>query len=171
MKGIYSGETTISPTSNHFDINKFNAEFEMRHQHDLLVAQENDTYTLNQLNNLQYKSNRRSFNDHMSGIKNTWFNVGKDMSHGHYRGITSKENRLFYIGVTLIIIAVLLYLLDGIFRSDSYDTYEKANIVINNTTPPKDLNVDMHAVTRQEYLQQADQIRELQNIINPINRF
>lgn len=53
----------------------------------------------------------QSIIDIFIGIKNTWFHILDDVLSGDITwDMFTKENRLFYIGLTIIIVAILLYI-------------------------------------------------------------
>lgn len=53
-----------------------------------------------------------SFYETMVKIKDTWFGILDDLLHQQFYIETfTKENRLFYIGLTLVLVVILIYLL------------------------------------------------------------
>ena len=59
----------------------------------------------------------------MINVKNTWFDILDDILAGNISmSMFSKKNRLFYIGLTIIIIAMVLYIYN--YFSDDEDSDE-----------------------------------------------
>ena len=123
------GNGTIPNEKRVYDLGKFNKVFEREQS-------ESDNNTrLKELNTLNQKSQiieqkslyDLSISQIMINTKDTWFNVLDDLLDQHFRlDIFTKENRLFYIGITLFVIAIILYLYTMI--TSEKESNEKNNI-------------------------------------------
>jgi hypothetical protein len=52
-------------------------------------------------------------------LKNTWFSILDELLAGNYSmSILIKNNRLFYVGLTILIISIILYIYDYAIDSD-----------------------------------------------------
>jgi hypothetical protein len=106
---------------NEFDITAFNREFENRMQQETVNNQQADSARLAQMNAAANNKTTvqpydLSFSQMMIGVKDTWFELFDDLLRRQYYTETfTKDNRLFFIGLTIILIILLLYLLDAIF--------------------------------------------------------
>ena len=96
-----------------FDLSKFNDIFTKNKEKSKESQKLND---LNKLNNLSEETKKVSLYDLpiseiVINIKNTWFNILDDILNQDYDiDIFIKENRLFYIGITILFFAVIIYL-------------------------------------------------------------
>ncbi len=62
-------------------------------------------------------------------LKNTWFGILDDLLAGNMSlSIILKDNRLFYIGLTILIIAIILYIYD--YAINPNDPFQ--NLITNN---------------------------------------
>ena len=67
------------------------------------------------------------------GLKNTWFGILDDILEGNIKlNILSKKNRLFYVGLTILIIAIILYIYDYMIKNN--DSNSLNNILGNLDT-------------------------------------
>lgn len=104
----------LSPTSGRkFDLAKFNIEFDRNKE----IAKENQRISdLNKLNALSQETVHVSLYDLpladiIINIKNTWFNLLDDLLDQKFEIETfTKDNRLFYIGITILFFTIILYL-------------------------------------------------------------
>jgi hypothetical protein len=54
-------------------------------------------------------------------LKNTWFGILDDLFAGNYSmSILVKDNRMFYVGLTVLIFAIILYVYDYAIDDDPY---------------------------------------------------
>ena len=116
-------------TGGKFDINKFNNSFETTKEQKKLINKEHDNELLQKLNN--NVDNKPLYKNTMSeiiiGIKNSWFYLLDDLIEQKFSIDTfTKDNRLFYIGITLIIIAIILYFYN-VFTTDDDDIATSKN--------------------------------------------
>ncbi|ARF09247.1 hypothetical protein Catovirus_2_196 [Catovirus CTV1] len=107
----------------------FNKKFEQEKE---LVKQLNNQKEkdrldkLNNANNIQPKSlYELSVIDILIGIKDSWFEMIDELLQGKFDVITfTKNNRLFYIGITIIVIVLMLYMY-GLFTESQSNSNEK----------------------------------------------
>lgn len=115
------------------DEKKFNDDFE-RYKHFVQKYKNiDDTNKLNKLNELNKKDNYTKIYDLsileiFVNIKDTWFEILDDiLSTKITLKIFTKENRLFYIGITIFIIACALYLYNALTcNTDNINTHMKS---------------------------------------------
>jgi hypothetical protein len=77
---------------------------------------------------------QQSMSDILIGVKNTWFGILDDILAGDFNlRIFTRSNRLFYIGITLIVVAILLFLYNYFTekREEKVITIEKHYIYEN----------------------------------------
>lgn len=105
--------TSEFSTDGKFDINKFNSNFDKEKDELKLKNKERDAEILQNLNSYtEFKPiYKNTISEIIIGIKNTWFYLLDDLLEQNFSlDIFTKENRLFYIGITLVCISVILYL-------------------------------------------------------------
>ncbi len=93
-----------------------------------LNLQKLNKYAEGEINNLKpfYKLNLLEI---AIELKNTWFGILDDLLGGNMSlNIILKENRLFYIGLTILIIAIILYIYD--YAINPNDPFQ--NLITNN---------------------------------------
>lgn len=149
-----NGDLGFDPSNiNEFDITKFNKAFEENIERTKIqnkIAESQRLGTLQRMEDTiqEEKPYNMSVSQILIGIKDTWFYLFDDLLHSQYYVETfTKDNRLFYIGLTIIILVVLVYLFNLIFFSDNispnansstqpvtviYHVYDKNLIPINN---------------------------------------
>jgi hypothetical protein len=55
-------------------------------------------------------------------LKNTWFQIMDELMAGNYSmSILIKNNRMFYVGLTILIMAIIMYIYDYMIESNSND--------------------------------------------------
>ena len=65
------------------------------------------------------------------GLKNTWFDILDDILAGDFSiNMITKNNRLFYIGLTIIIVAILLYIYNYFTQDDAIKLPDKEMTVV-----------------------------------------
>lgn len=108
--------------SKHFDLGQFNVGFDRNKE----IAQESQKISdLNKLNALSQETVHVSLYDLslfqiIINIKNTWFNLLDDLLDQKFELSTfTEENRMFYIGLTIVFFAIVLYLYATIMADDS----------------------------------------------------
>lgn len=121
-----------SQSEDKFDLAQFNKKFDDAKKKMQLVRDESDQEQLSKLNNVAITKPLTSYSigELMIGIKDTWFDTIDDILHFNITSdLMSKNNRLFFFGLTFLIIFVFLYLFDLIIgKSHSSD-----NNSINNS--------------------------------------
>lgn len=98
-----------------FDTDKFNREFIYKRDKAKLQTEIKSKEKLDKLNKEANEELRPLYSLSLSeifiGIKDTWFDILDDLLALNINSnLITKNNRLFYIGITIIIIAVLFYL-------------------------------------------------------------
>jgi len=121
---------------------KFNQDFEKQIKKKKLLLRNKETKKLE-----KYKKRKKIKNIHdltigeiLINTKNTYFGIFKDLFEFRFdKGffhIFVKEDRMFYIGVSLLLISFLMFVLSFLLESDKkQDTNtsnEKINIYLNN---------------------------------------
>jgi hypothetical protein len=109
-----------------FDIQKFNKEFEERHKADMEKAKLLNYNKLNQLENenqiIELQPYEKSIYENLIGIKNTIVNMSIDIYHLNFSSdFLTKENRLYYLGIIILIIVLLIYSFIKLFSDDDKD--------------------------------------------------
>ncbi len=126
-------------TNGEFDLGKFNDSFDKSKEEQKQITKINDTAKLNSLNQTISKKSlfQLSTGEMLIGIKDTWFGIIDDIIHLNFytnqgkQSLTSifiKDDRMFYIGLTLLIIALGLYLynyFDEEFYRDDNNFHEE----------------------------------------------
>lgn len=119
-----------SNSNNKFDIGKFNDSFEEQKNTKIQINNKIDEHKLQMMGTqLEEKTIMQStVSDLLIGIKNTWFYLIDDLLQQRFNVNTfTKENRLFFIGLTIVIIAMILHLYDYLSsdeNNDNYDNYD-----------------------------------------------
>lgn len=114
-----------------FDINKFNAAFEKNIEATTQTNRDLESARLSKLNlqKPEVKPYELSFSQMLIGIKDTWFGLTDDLLQKQYYIETfTKQNRLFFIGLTIILIIIIIYLYDIIFASYDENYITQTNI-------------------------------------------
>jgi hypothetical protein len=105
-----------------FDIDKFNKEFVDFQEENKKEHEEKEKEKLVKLNEPKVeikKLYQMSLYDIMVGIKNTWFGILDDTLNFQFNLETvTKNNRLFFIGCTFFMIAVLIFFYNFFFESE-----------------------------------------------------
>ena len=101
-------------TDGKFDIDKFNNEFvnvANSQKEKALAEDELQLKKLNEISNQKTSLANLTLFDLFVGIKNTWFDILDDMLLQNFQpNILFRDNRLFFVGLTLILIGMLMYL-------------------------------------------------------------
>lgn len=131
-------DTLIKRKSNDLDIKEFNIKFnklkeETKEKNRIMEEENIKKQNITQKNILDF-----SLKDTLIGIKDTWFDLMNDILNRNFtRDILLKNNRLYYIGLTLIIIVLLFYIFDFIIEDSKNDKSNK--IIYNIYTDNKNL--------------------------------
>lgn len=96
-----------------FDLKKFNKVFDINREISKRNQRVKDLEKLNELSRVDTMTSLYDLNisQILVNIKNTWFNLLDDILEQRFQLNTfTKENRLFYIGLTILFIAVIMYI-------------------------------------------------------------
>ena len=116
-------------TDGKFDIGKFNDSFNKSKDDTKRSNYERDEYRLKMLSQtLTAKSlSESTISEIIIEIKNTWFYIMDDLLQQKFVISTfTKDNRLFYIGITFVIIAIIMYLYNY-FLDDDFSQDQNSN--------------------------------------------
>lgn len=108
------------------ELDKFNTEFE-RKVIDKPILKCMDKNDLDKRNILLTEKSITDLTvaEILIGIKDTWFGMTDDLIHLRIsRETATKNNRLFFIGLTLVIIILLLFLYEYLIEGDDSKTKE-----------------------------------------------
>lgn len=97
---------------NEFDNDAFNKKFSKMIEDTKSDVQDEEDFRLQQLNNVTNKKlYDQTILEIMINIKNAWFNLLDDIINTNITWSTfTKDNRLFYFGITILFVATILYL-------------------------------------------------------------
>ena len=100
-------------TDGKFDIDKFNNEFvntANSQKAKALAEDEIHIQKLNETSNQKTSLVNLTLFDLFVGIKNTWFDILDDMLLQNFQpNVLFRGNRLFFVGLTLILLGILMY--------------------------------------------------------------
>jgi cell division protein FtsL len=114
-----------------FDLGKFNKVFDVNREITKRNQRVDDLQKLNKLSSVDTKTSLYDLNisDILINTKNSWFNLLDDLLEQRFQIETfTKENRLFYVGLTVVLIAVILYVYTMLVSTDEEP--------VLHTTPP-----------------------------------
>lgn len=118
-----TGTFGASPSySNSFNAKKFNSEFEEEKRIVKENAKKNYDDRMNQLNYIdrEKKLTDYSIYEILIGIKDSWFGILDDLIQPSIDpNILFKYNRLYFIGITFILIGLIMYLYFYFVSEDS----------------------------------------------------
>ena len=115
---LYNQESKLFQTNNEFDLGKFNTAFDENKLRQKSITEYNSEIRLkllekNDTNNINI--NKMSIIDLSIGIKDSWFYLIDDLLLQKFTINTfTKNNRLFYIGLTFILFSVILLFVNEI---------------------------------------------------------
>jgi hypothetical protein len=117
-----------------FDIDKFNKEFVQYQESNKKEKEEKEKEKIAKLNEniiIPKKLYELSLYDILVGIKDTWFGILDDSLNFQFNIETfTKNNRLFFVGCTFLIIAILVFCYNIMF--DEKKEKKKSNVKIIN---------------------------------------
>ena len=116
-----------------FDAGVFNQEFEETKKKLKTKLSIKDDEILNKLNNTKYEKSilQNNMNDMLIGIKDSWINLLDDFISLRFSiSMFTKENRLFYIGLTVFIFTLILYIVEYFFEDDNDNNKQITNKII-----------------------------------------
>ncbi len=105
-----------STKKNRLDMSTFNKEYDIKKSTDHMIQKENATERLNLYNDIINSTNSdlvsQSFTKIMIGIRDTFFDIYNDLFNNQKPiiDIFFEYGRLFYVGVFIVIISVILFL-------------------------------------------------------------
>jgi hypothetical protein len=100
-------------TPKKFNLAQFNKEFENQKDLNKEYQADVDLNRLNKLSSVEIKTSLYDLSilDILVNTKNTWFNLMDDLLEQRFELATiTKENRMFYIGVTILLFSIILYI-------------------------------------------------------------
>lgn len=109
---FYSQQDANDPNKR-FDLGKFNKVFDVNREITKRNQRVEELQKLNRLSQVETTTSLYDLNisQILVNTKNSWFNLLDDLLEQRFQLTTfTKENRLFYIGLTIVFIAVILYL-------------------------------------------------------------
>jgi hypothetical protein len=132
----FYSQADASDPNRRFDLGKFNKVFDVNREITKRNQRVEEIQKLNRLSQVETKTSLYDLN--MSQIlvntKNSWFNMLDDLLEQRFQLSTlTKDNRLFYIGLTIVFIAVILYLytmLTSEAEEEPVPSYNGQSIVI-----------------------------------------
>jgi hypothetical protein len=109
-----------TPTGEKFDVKQFNVQFDAFKQKTAAKNLVTDEQTLQQLNSQANLSQTpiylQSPETIIFNVKQTWFNIIDDISkYGFSFNLFFTTDRMFYVGLTLVFFALVLYALYVLF--------------------------------------------------------
>lgn len=110
----------------------FNQKFEQTKELTKEIIKEKDRQRLENLNKetTERSITELSVMEILIGIKDTWFELIDDLLQKKFNAVTfTMNNRMFFIGITIIIIAVLAYIY-SLFTSDEPNNNENKIVKI-----------------------------------------
>ena len=120
------GGIDVLPNGNKkIDLGRFNIEFDKQLDNANYFQDIIDKDYLDTLNKKENIIKKLSIYDILINIKDTWFDIINDLTNHKYdRTVILKDDRLFYVGLTLILYVVLTYLFHSL-RNDKKIYYVK----------------------------------------------
>jgi hypothetical protein len=109
----FYSQADASDPNRRFDLGKFNKVFDINREITKRNQRVEELQKLNRLSKVDTKTSLYDLNmsQIMVNTKNSWFNLLDDLLEQRFQLSTfTKDNRLFYIGLTIVFICVILYL-------------------------------------------------------------
>jgi hypothetical protein len=120
-----NSEANMFNTNGKFDIGIFNTAFNKNKETQKDITKSNSEKRLNTLNMLANQNNEYSNTPIINlfiQIKNSWFYLTDDLLQQKFQIETfTKENRLFFIGLTLIFFATILLFFNEFINNNNKD--------------------------------------------------
>lgn len=113
MNTITSEDASTFTTDGKFDTKKFNDSFLQLMDKNKQLNRELEDKKLAELNNSTITKHlyQSTLSELFSGVKTTWFGLLDDLLEFDFSfNIFTKNNRLFFMGLTFLVIGVILYL-------------------------------------------------------------
>lgn len=138
-----------TPTpSNKFSNELFNKNFDIIHSRVIDMNNKKENETLDKLNNTEYEKEIMdlSISEIIINMFRCWISIFDDINDGNFKNLLTKKHRLFYIGLTIFIIGIILYLFNHFIETDDkvLPKQSKSDNVVNeirNITINKYYNV------------------------------
>jgi hypothetical protein len=110
-----------------FDVIAFNKAYDKHHNKAITIAKAEDAARLALLNQeiTIVQPYNKNIYQLLIGIKDTLFGIIDDILLFNYKNILIRENRLFYIGLTILIIVICIYIFDLLLDNKSADDNKK----------------------------------------------
>lgn len=111
-----NNEETINNKEN--DLQTFNKRFEIYTEEEKVKIKKIEEERLSKMeeNKVEKEIYQLNIYEILVGIKDTWFNIMDDIIGGRINiEMITKEDRMFYIGITLIMIVIMIYIYEEIF--------------------------------------------------------
>lgn len=117
-----------------FSVDKFNDYFDKFKENINIKRNIQDTKKLEILNNdskIQHVPlYEQSLREILFKLKITWFDIFDEMNtHGIFLSILTKNNRLFYLGISLILFSLLFYMLHSLFENEQNTDINTTKII------------------------------------------
>jgi hypothetical protein len=120
--------------SGRFDSQEFNAAFEKSIETQKAKTRDIDREKLNKMSTEEIVKPVSSLSifEIIVGIKDTWFGLIDDLLQRRFTMVTfTKNNRLFFIGTTIILIIITLYLYDIFVNEADVEVHKKVVEVVH----------------------------------------
>lgn len=131
-----NSQTTSNNNQNKkFNVVKFNTEFEKEKEENKILQNIKEEERLRILNAQpeEKKIWENNLYDILVGIKNTWFNIIDDLLQQNFVLDTfTKQNRLFYMGLTFMIIGIIIYCYNYFTYDETNEYNNRDNTVVKN---------------------------------------
>jgi hypothetical protein len=127
---------TPTPSQNlKFDNETFNKNFDLTHSRANKINNKIEEENLNKLNNTidEKKIIDLSVSEIIINMFGCWISIFNDINNGNFKNILTKQHRLFYIGLTIFIIGILLFLFDYFLEPENKNNVNKESKSINET--------------------------------------
>jgi len=121
----------VKMAENEFDLAKFNKEFEEKKKINNERNTELEQQRLQFMNQeiKEKKAYNSTIQEYAIGIKDTWFGIYDDLMQKDFSiNVFNRDDRLFYVGLTIVIIVILVYILELFTSSDSQHDSNKYEI-------------------------------------------
>lgn len=123
----FYNEVDQNDPNKRFDLKKFNKVFDINREISKRNQRVKDLEKLNELSRVDTITSLYDLNisQILVNIKNTWFNLLDDLLEQRFQLDTfTKENRLFYIGLTILFIASVMYIYTIIVGEEDQYNYD-----------------------------------------------
>lgn len=128
-----------------FNVKKFNIDFDVEKALKEKQRKQNEKTKLEKLEKPEPKKKvfELSIGEILIGIKDVWFEILDDLLQQRFNlSIFTKNNRIFFIGLTITIVVIMIYLYELLTQNDN----ENNNNSINLNNPIKEVHHIYHLV-------------------------